>query len=265
MKELNIREEQEISFQILKEIKNICLRNNIKYYLGYGTLIGAVRHNGFIPWDDDVDIWVNIKDIEELFRLIREETDYQILNHLEDVHWIRGFSKIYDPRTLIIDNFSDAFRRANRGISVDVFPLFEIPDNEAERNKIISTYKKMRIIYLSQEGYYKSVIKDTFCKFASFIGKNASYYNKKLYDLEKKQYNSGLIGCITSPYFSNDIHKNEEFGDMELSFEGEMFSVPSGYDTILRRIYGDYMTLPPAEKRKHTHDSKAYYIGDSND
>ena len=248
------------SLEILKDLRSICERHNITYYLAYGTLIGAVRHQGFIPWDDDIDVWVPICQYKELMDVLEKESAYEVINCLKDDDWVRGFSKLSDPDTLVIDNFENPYGKAKRGISVDIFPLFG-EDEEKQRKKIQYTALMMSRMNNYQTGMYKHhFLKSILLGLLVFLKRDNLYFRNKLFRLEMEASGNKYVGNVTSPYGMRDHHSVLYFESTELIFEGEKFSVPKGYDGILHQIYGDYMKLPPVEKQVQTHDTISYLI-----
>lgn len=250
------------SFDILKNLRNICEEHNYTYYLAYGTLIGAVRHKGFIPWDDDIDVWVPINQYSELLCTLENESPYETINCLTDKEWVRGFSKLSDPETLVVDNFKNPYSTANRGISVDIFPLFG-EDDERQRILIQNTALMMSRMNNFKAGMFKyNIVKNTIFGFLDLIKRNNYFYRDRLFALEANADGKQYVGNVTTPYGMKDLHNASFFEKCELMFEGEMFSAPKGYDGILRQIYGDYMKLPPLEKQIQTHDTITYLIKD---
>lgn len=133
MREIDLERRKEISLDILLEIKRILEKHEIKYYLAYGTLIGAIRHKGFIPWDDDIDIWVGVDDIKRALDILMSESKYDILSLYEHrSNWNRPFAKVSDPRTIICNR--DKRATVDRGVAVDVFPLFPIGNLKWSKN-----------------------------------------------------------------------------------------------------------------------------------
>ena len=106
MKELHIEERKRICVEILLEFDNICKEQDITYFLAYGTLLGAIRHQGFIPWDDDVDVWVPIEEYFQLIQVLKLKSKYKLLECFGNENWPMGFSKLSDPSTIVIDNGS---------------------------------------------------------------------------------------------------------------------------------------------------------------
>ena len=118
MKKMSLDERKQVSLDILNYIDEVCKRENMSYYLAYGALLGAIRHNGFIPWDDDVDIWVRADDYWKFAELMRK-SKYDILFYPYNNGWDMHFMKISDASTVIKDNNT----LTKRGVAVDVFPL----------------------------------------------------------------------------------------------------------------------------------------------
>ena len=125
MVELSLEERKKIGLDILKDLDGICRSNGIKYFLAYGTLIGAVRHKGFIPWDDDIDIWVKIEEYEKLLEALKAQSKYEVISNLDSEYWQNSFSKLSDSSTIIIDNGLNQNECLRRGVAVDIFPIFE--------------------------------------------------------------------------------------------------------------------------------------------
>lgn len=248
------------SLEILKNLHAICERHSITYYLAYGTLIGAVRHQGFIPWDDDIDVWVPIGQYKDLMSILEKESPYEIINCLKDNDWVRGFSKLSDPETLVVDNFDNPYSTANRGVSVDIFPLFG-EDDDKQRKKIKYTSLMMSRMNNYKAGMFKhNILKRMLFGLLDFFKRDNLYFRNKLFSLETEAFGNQFVGNVTSPYGVKDHHSANYFEKTELIFEGEKFCAPKGYDSILRQIYGDYMKLPPVEKQIQTHDTITYLI-----
>ena len=269
MRELELDERKKIGISIMDELDAICERPGIESYIEYGTLIGAVRHHGFIPWDDDVDVWIPIEDYERLLDILKKESSYQVINHLSNNDWPRSFSKLSDPETLIVDTSDENRKSCGRGVAVDLFPLFPCLNDEKwisnlvnERNAVISQFCMEKGVYLERSGI-KNKAKHFVCKTEKTFGKDLSYHRIKLLSLEKEIQTREYLGCVISPYEARDIHRGELFASSAyMEFEGKEYKVPAGWDEILSSIYGDYMQLPPVEKRVSNHNVKAYRIKD---
>lgn len=265
MKELTLQERKDISLEILTELDKVCKRYHIPYFLAYGTLIGAVRHKGFIPWDDDIDVWVKLDDYDRLIKLLQKETEYEILNTGFDVNFPLMFTKVSDSKTSVerIEKKRGDFRR---GIAVDIFPLADYPRNRIKRkwfsillgiNKAFSL-KKMN-------GLDRKKTKDhaieMACTLFSCIGMNETFWRSRINNFLLKIAPGDKLFSPFSPYGFKDVHDKCFFNTcVDLQFEGKVFNGPIGWDEILKKIYGDYMKLPPKEKQISNHDVKAFYL-----
>ena len=144
MKEITIEERKTISLEILSEIHDFCEKNNICYFLDYGTLLGAVRHKGYIPWDDDIDISMKRDDYERFLKTFCS-SKYEIANYRDKKFFAIQFSKVYDKKTfgILLDKIN-----LNYGVAVDVFPLDEIPEQDNEQKVILRKIKHVDRFYL---------------------------------------------------------------------------------------------------------------------
>ena len=143
MKEITQTEQKEILLDMLKYVDEICKKNNIKYFLYGGTLIGAIRHKGFIPWDDDLDICVPYKDYRKLITLLKQDNKYNVHNPYDNEDYYYFFTKLTDKRTILIeDNYN---RIKDMGVFLDIFPFYHLPDSIEEYNKLYKKKKKKNI------------------------------------------------------------------------------------------------------------------------
>lgn len=266
MRELTLQERKTISLNILSDIDRVCKRHGIQYFMAYGTLIGTIRHQGFIPWDDDIDIWIKWKDYKRLNEILGRETKYEVINLDIYKKCAIQFTKISDPSTLV-ERKDKTHGDFKRGVAVDIFPLCPFYDGVLFRCelKILATLNKTFSIYICQENATILDIRGKciriICKVLSCIGLNQLFWQRKTENLFNKQKDSELIFSPYSPYKLRDVHKRNSFdATTECLFEGALFDCPVGYDEILHQIYGDYMSLPPREKRISNHDIIAYML-----
>lgn len=234
---------KECQLGILKKLKDVCEENNIEYYLGYGTLIGAVRHKGYIPWDDDIDVLINGKDLDRLTELMNETGQFEMITCKNCEDYFEQVALLVDKNSIMdLNNFP---LQITSGVSIDVFPLYGLPAEE-EFKDYIEKIREMEIykwncLHDPQKCHEATV------KINDFM---------ESYDYDKCEY----AGFVFSPYFTKDHFKVSDFKTkIDMKFEGYDFAVPCGYDNILRQIYGDYMELPPIEKRCGKHYYNAYY------
>ncbi len=265
---IGIEEQKELQLEILKELKRICDGNNLTYFLGGGTLLGAVRHKGYIPWDDDIDIMMPRKDYDKLLKIFNNECDkkYKLLYHMNTNDYYYPFGKIVHKQTkLIEENYRDI---KEMGIFIDVFPIDFLPNNEKEVKKIFSRYKKMyKIVIMYQANdivkatenkvklLLKRIILPVMCKF--------KLHTKILTKIDKmvKQYkDTDIVACVTGRYFEKEVMNKSYIKEFTtVKFEDEEYKIPIGYDEYLKKHYGNYMELPPKDKQISNHDFSVYW------
>ena len=270
MKELSLEKRKEIGCEALKFIKSICEDNQITYYLSCGTLLGAVRHKGFIPWDDDVDISMNRDNFEKFQKVMNEKPDdqYELLFIETNKDYSLPLAKIIDKRTYVKQLRQMESRPL--GIWVDIFIMDEVPDDYEIRKKF---YKKLalleRIWTFSQykgvenKAGVKSVVKKILKKAMHNIGAPrllALIMNR--YAQKYRGSGSLLYGdAIYSPDREANTFKKEYYAKTIMwEFEGEKYSIPWKYDEYLTEGYGDYMTLPPENEQVSNHSIIAYLL-----
>ena len=258
-----LTEEQEnklksIQLLMLKEFIRVCEKLNLKYFIIAGTLIGAVRHKGFIPWDDDIDVAMKREDYEIFIRKAQKEFSeryfVQTFHSEPDVPF--NFCKIRDNETTFVE-YSMKNIKINHGVGLDVFPLDYVPETDKDLRKF---YLKKRIlsnniakIYTIPNINLKYKIKNFARKslFLFFPYRKAVLKRDILYRSVK---NSDYIANFCGIYGQKEICPKWWFDEtIELEFEGIKVKAPKQYDLMLRQIYGDYMQLPPMEKRKAHH------------
>jgi len=265
--ELTLEQIQEKSFEILKKIKKIFDENGWKYYITYGTLIGTIRNHGFIPWDDDIDIWVPRPDYEKFVKYCIENKEkikpYELMHYLTNDKYIYPIARMSDSRYSINYNLAKEY---GLGIFIDIYPIDGVnPKDKIYLKKMKHLIKKVYILgnkkYIKSNNVFKNVIKYPYY----LIIRNTSL-NKLLKKIDKlaQKYefnNEEWFECIC---WSNAqlTYKKAWLGDKEKElfkeFNGELFRVPMEYDKLLKKIYGDYMKLPPEEERIAHHFYKVY-------
>ena len=264
MQRLTNDEQKKVSLQILREIDRVCKKHGLTYFIAYGTLLGAVRHKGFIPWDDDIDIWVPIGEYRAFLDAVREDADYAVLDHLTDPDWLKCFSKVSDPATIMKNGSGEDMALKPYGVAVDIFPLFPAVKEEAWWEKIGIYKRNLAMIAKSRAGKYrglKNLPKRAFVGMFRLFGHKEMYWKKRLWESENEITSSEYLGCVISPYKGKDIHEAPAFSErVPMAFEDGIFQAPAGWDRVLGDLYGDYMTLPPIEKRVSNHEEIAYWL-----
>lgn len=268
MKKIEIDEQKKIQLNMLKYIKSICEENSITYFLGGGTLLGAIRHKGYIPWDDDIDIMLPRKDYNKLKNVFNDlkNEEYKLLSYENCDSYYYPFAKIVNTKTKLIEYNQEEIEEL--GIYIDIFPIDEIPDEEKERkkvfkkfvfyNRLLKCYKHKDFSYLSKSKisiFVKQILKSIINIF--------KLKNNILNNIDKictKYTNTNTVACITGVYFEKEIMPKSYISDyVMVEFEGEEFKAPIGYDEYLTKHYGDYMKLPPKEKQVSNHNTKVFW------
>jgi lipopolysaccharide cholinephosphotransferase len=258
MKEItSLDEMKKIELDIMKYIHELCEKENLKYYLAYGTLIGAVRHKGFIPWDDDIDIVMPRKDYEKLIKIMsKSDGIYKICcvendGRTYNLPWI----KMYDSRTLVKER--GYYQGFNYGLFVDIFPLDGLGNTYEEAKAITEKVKVNKYRIWCMDSVKNKGIKG---RLLNLIGRK-TFNRLMLHELKKNDfYKSKWIGSIMGTYMDNEIHKQEIYKDRcLLEFEGEQYWGPAMYSECLTATYGDYMKLPPKEEQITHHNMSVYW------
>ena len=271
MKEITSAEQKEILLEMLVYIDEICRKNNIKYFLYGGTLIGGIRHKGFIPWDDDVDVCVPYKEYRKLIEVLKQDGKYNVHDpySLSEEEYYYMFTKLTDKRTALIE---DNYKRVkNMGVFLDIFPIFHLPNSNEEYDnfykKIIKLEKKYFRFYGLEKYYYnknklKSIIKSIIFFPQYIIRKKYKKNKKQVLDLIEMNDNNqtDFIGNPTPPSTYKNRFTADAFKEtIEIEFEGHKVYAPVGYEEYLTKNYGDYMQLPPEDQRITEHHFKAYW------
>lgn len=275
MKLLDIKETQGFALNILKYISKICEEQNITYFLMWGTLIGAIRHNGFIPWDDDIDICMPRSDYNRFIDYFESVSTgrYQLYRRGKTLNYYFSLPRIIDTETIILGERKDNIEQKDCGIFVDIYPLDYVGDTREECKKFFKT--QMRYEWLkglaqqkqfvkSKSNYLNTFVKIPFYIYAKIKG-GEFFYQKMEKHANAKHSDSALFCCSCYGTGGMNIDKlifpSSLFEEgLNQSFEGFLFKIPNGYDEILTQIYGDYLQLPPVEDRVGHHEYKAYKL-----
>ena len=255
-----------IPLEILLHVADFCEKNNIRYSLAYGTLLGAIRHKGFIPWDDDVDIIMPRIDFEKFKKMYHSER-YPLSDISINKAHATDMAKVYDSHTVFYNSNAHLLRKY--GLFVDVFVVDNFPSDSVEMQKWLKRIKRLsRINQLKNSSFAGIILSNSsvLTKIKFIIYKISPiprrFIQNKICNLSQKYDNvrTGAVGITMSqdnPYDTYPSDLFEEFTDVE--FEGHTLKAIRKYDTWLKICYGEYMQLPPIEKRKGKHGITAYY------
>ena len=260
-KKLDIDEIKEVELGVMDYIHNICREKGINYSLAYGSLLGAVRHRGFIPWDDDLDIALKRDEYDKLYQAILEDNNsiYKIVSWENDSRYPYPFYRVYDSRTVYENNYIQ--NDIELGICVDVFPFDDYKDVNKEITKL-DMYRRLSVYTLygirNKEAGIKNIIR--YLMLVVFRLTRVKTWNKKLNDCSKAPVDGEYIDYLMeSKKYSTKLDAKALDEVVECKFEDRVYNIPKDYDHILTTIYGlDYMEVPPLEKRIQHDDFVAY-------
>ena len=245
---------QNRSLQIFIEFQKICKRNNLRYFMIGGSCLGAVRHCGFIPWDDDIDIGMPRKDYEKFLKIAhRELPEYLFLqNHFTDKEYIFNFSKIRDSRTSFIEKSVEPFD-INHGLYIDIFPLDGY--KSSRKFDLLNKLLNARVYCRFRKNKFKNLIIIILSLCIAQTSERACEKRDTL--LKSIDYDdSEIIANFCGAWGIKEIVPREYFGDgIEVTFEHVKVIIPEKYDLYLKQLYGNYLKLPPEEKRITHHET----------
>ncbi|MSU82550.1 LicD family protein [Anaerobutyricum soehngenii] len=247
------RKLQDTILIIAKEIDKICKENNIDYFMDGGTQLGAIRHRGFIPWDDDFDIGMKRIEYDRFINVCQQSLNKKKF-HLEtekDIGYGFAFAKIHLKGTEIIENFSQN-ANVDHGIFVDIFPYDNIPDSDLKRTLFLAENHILKNLIWVKAGYGSAEQKRKLSYFVfSLVGKffSLKWLKSRRSKLVCKYNNKITEYCFTSDYPKNHLQTKWLDNRKLYSFENLSFYGLIDYDSFLRMLYGNYMQLPPPEQR----------------
>lgn len=252
-----------IQISILRHFHEFCSKHELRYYLAYGTLLGAIRHNGYIPWDDDIDLMMPRPDYLKFIELFDagDHGSFEVVSIQNNPKYFADFAKIIDTRTIMYQEYGQV-EKAEIGVYSDIFPMDGFPDDPMESRKLMRQVKfwsaayrlSIRKFSAKSSNPLKWVVKTLVTIPFRIIG---SYYFITKLDtvgMANSYDESNTVGCVTS---CRDLTESIERRCLDESvlveFEGEMYPAPSDWKNYLTSLYGDYMKPPPEDQRQQHH------------
>lgn len=254
-KAITLEERKKIQLEMLIEIDAFCRAHNIKYMLAFGTLIGAIRHKGYIPWDDDVDISMPLEDMMRFKKEFKSER-LKYCDVDTEKYYEYHFSRIANNATYSRNGIC----AKSYGVNIDLYPTIEVnaskEENQNIADRIYPTYNKRIQMIVLRRRLMKILPIPTIIGFE----KQVRIYRDMSFQLFESK-NGGRYHCIAGPLekfetYTFDFNPFEQM--IELDFEGHKFMGPAKYHEFLTKVYGDYMQLPPEDQR-HPYHGGLYY------
>ena len=265
MRRINTDELKEIQLSILDHVVDFCEKHDIQYWLDSGTLLGAVRHQGYIPWDDDIDIGMLRSDFDKFLgcfnQLSKRYKAYSIENRKK---FYFAYCKVLDTKTILYEPDEDGGVKIS--INIDVF----VYDNAPDDNRMLeimfmkrNIYRNLNLLRTLNHRPNGNIMRRILIYVLRLLIKPfpKAYFVKKMVQNSKKyiDVNTQRIGNFTG-YMKMTCNKRVFKNFVEVEFEGKHYKAPMGYDEYLKAFYNNYMQLPPAEKQVSSHTFTAYIV-----
>lgn len=258
---------KQIELELMDELDRICRSQGITYFIAYGSLLGAARHGGFIPWDDDMDVVMLRDDYERLmvgFDEWRQSDRFKMISY-RDGESIFQFAKLTDSTTRVMENFIEKSR--SNGVWIDIFPLDYVdPSDTAKFNKVFARNARWGLLrnfivtdmHTGTNGFIK-LIKKIVCPFVK--GFDPKVYAKKMDDNARYAWQkpTSLVADIVADGRKGMLYPIELFKPIDMPFEDRTYLAPAGYERYLSIQYGDWQTPPPEDARL-VHTFEAYRL-----
>ena len=246
-----LRQHQSVLYELLQVFDSVCKKHDISYMLFAGSALGAVRHNGFIPWDDDLDVVMLRPEYEHFMEVAEKELNHEFyfLQKEFSEHWPMFFSKLRKNNTTCLERYVPKNRLMHQGVYIDIFPCDSLADNKAVRKLQFYASKAVIAKSLYRRGYLtNSIGKKLFMSVCNLSpGKLLRKFVQRQSDATSDWVHTFLGG--TSSYEKGIYPRKWLTETVNMSFEDGVYPVSAYYDELLSALYGDYMTPLPEEKR----------------
>ena len=254
-----LRQCQLVELEILDEFVKLCEKYQLRYFLNAGTLLGAVRHGGFIPWDDDVDVAMPMEDFKKFIRLTKNDIPDHLYLQIpgKEPGVIEGFGKLMDRRSFFCQAETDV--RVPCGIYIDIFPFIRVPALPKKLEAFLTywSYQSWMASQLHKNLPHRFVVGLLLSAVKSLVWRTIFHSIRFVYFLLRPFYPEHMHDPFTAcPVAAGVVSVPEDklLPTKKMMFEGKLYNVPNDPDAYLTQHYGDWRTLPPPEKR-HWHAS----------
>ena len=264
---IEIAEAKQAMLGMLETLADVCEANGLRYYLDGGTLIGAARHKGFIPWDDDIDVMMPKPDCLRLKKIALEGVlgKYKLSDPMDKEYEFAECWRLYDERYVV----KNVFNGTLKPLWLDIEPMVGFPDSQEETERVFRKLKVCRTLLQSSAGslwhgttLFRKIVHLVLRPVTRVIGYDRVFgwieSAKDRYDFEEKEY----VGNMCSPVglWHGKVCREDYTRENQLEFEGRMYSVPGNYIEYLEPLYGKNCTteLPPPDKRVSNHTQEIY-------
>lgn len=266
MRNIDTSELRKLQVDMLDYFDAFCRRNQLRYWLDYGTLLGAIRHKGFIPWDDDVDIAMLREDYERAARLFNDQSEgrYLFQTPFNNSVSCYPFGKLVDTATVLYEYGEEGIQT---GVYVDVFVYDNSPDDAMAVKRMFRRRDflgRVRRLKLPIRKEVRGIKKAAYVLGSAMLRPVSSNAINRALDRNARRYQKAdtrNVSAFADPYDANYFAADRRiFEQLEpVEFEGRHYPAPARYDEWLTVLYGNYMQLPPIEKRVRQHAFEAYY------
>lgn len=247
----SIKEHQDVLFELLLEFDRVCTKFDIPYVLFAGSALGAVRHKGFIPWDDDLDVALLRTDYEKLMSVSDTDwgSDYYLQREFSE-HWPLYFSKLRKNNTTCLEKYHPKDSQIHQGIYIDIFPIDNASDNPFMRRIQFGASKVVLAKAFYKRGYEtNSILKKAFMAVCRLLPMKPFHKLTVLSSEESSKFVHSFFGGTSS--YKKGLYKRTFFTQrINMDFESASFPISAQYDDLLTIMYGDYMTIPDERQRQ---------------
>ena len=271
-RQLTLQDVQKVSLEIFLDVHAFCMKNGIKYYMSGGTLLGAVRHKGFIPWDDDVDLFMLRPDYDRFISSYKSNR-YVLLTMENDKDYFLPYAHVADMEQTVIEYNYDPFSRKKTGVKIDIFPLETVSNDERDFDRQFKRGCFLWKVFSRARTAFWQFSKNKPLKYNAgllarrivTLGGRLVFCLSHLIDKNARKYEFGTTGYVALMSFpvprAKQRHRLDVFADtVLLDFAGHKLCAPVKYEEFLTTAFGpDYMTPPPVDQRIGPHTMRIYY------